>query len=496
MPVVRAWCPCLNVAAPRSRCLSRSSVSHDEPNRATDSVALRGTNALLSTVRDTVRTQLWPLPTLAVMVAVAAGIGLPELDAGLDGSFAAVDRQLLFAGGADAARTVLSAIAGSLITVTSLTFSLTVVTLQLASGQFSPRLLRTFTSDRFVHATLALFLATFMYALTVLRSVRSDTGGTGAFVPQIAVTVAYVLAVASVLGLVVFLAHLARQIRVETMLRTVHDDASSSIRLLLDGRDTPSLPTTLPPHDAVPVPARASGFLVRVDERGLVDAAVKAAAVVFVERPPGDFLVAGTPVARVWAADPTRPLDDDTRDRLVERVGRAVTAGPERTAAQDIAFGLRQLTDVANKALSPGINDPTTAVHALSHASALLCELAGRTLGNRLLCDDDGSARVALRGPTLADLIDLAISQPRRYGATDPAVLTRIFILLRELAWCVPREQRTVVADQLARLRHTSAGQGFDDHEFREHIALGDEVERILDGRPTCPGSADAPSVR
>lgn len=181
------------------------------------------------------------------------------------------------------------------------------VTLQLASSQFSPRLLRTFTRDRFVHLTLALFLGTFVYALTVLRTVRDDGAGAG-FVPQIAVTVAYVLAVFSVLGLVVFLAHLARQIRVETMLRTVHDEGSDTVAAVLDERDAgadPPRPAPTPPPDAVRLLAQSSGFLVRVDDSELLGAAQDAGAVVLLDRHPGAFLVAGTPIGSPGPSTPT-----------------------------------------------------------------------------------------------------------------------------------------------------------------------------------------------
>jgi len=140
-------------------------------------------------VREALRTQLWPVPTLGVLLALALGVGLPRLDARVDDHLAGGVSFYLFGGGSEAARMVLSVIASSLITVTSLTFSLTVVTLQLASSQFSPRLLRTFSRDRVVHFTLALFLATFTYALTVLRTVRTSTAEQSVVVPQMAVTV-------------------------------------------------------------------------------------------------------------------------------------------------------------------------------------------------------------------------------------------------------------------------------------------------------------------
>lgn len=379
---------------------------------------------------------------------------------------------------------MLSAVAGSLITVTSLTFSLTVVTLQLASSQFSPRLLRTFTRDRFVHITLALFLATFSYALTVLRTVRNDGTDQPGSVPQVSVTTAFVLALASVVALVLFLAHLAREIRVETMLDTVHGDARTTVRTQLaelDPQPAPAshTPAPQPPADAVRLSVRSSGFLVRIDEDDILAAAVAAGAVLMVDRSPGSFVVAGTPVGASWAH--SAPIDPERRAELADRVAAALHTGVERTQVQDVAFGLRQLTDVAVKALSPGINDPTTANYALGHTSALLCELTGRDLGPRLLRDEAGTVRVVLRRPGFAELLDLAVAQPRRYGAADPAVLARLAALLEELAWSARTpQQRDAVTGQLGRLRVTAAEQDFAEQvDLRR---LTDRVERALAG--------------
>jgi uncharacterized membrane protein len=170
-------------------------------------------------------------------------------------------------------------------------------------------------------------------------------------------------------------------------------------------------------------------------------------------------------MAWVWPRQ-GQSFDAQQRAQLVDCVRDAVSVGFERTSTQDIGFGLRQLTDVANKALSPGINDPTTAVHALGHSAALLCEIADRAFGSRVLRDDDDDiTRVVLRRPDLADLLDLAISQPRRYGAGDPTVLAQICVLLRQLAWSAPPDQGDVILAQLARLDATAAAQDFDATE-------------------------------
>ncbi|MFI5593151.1 DUF2254 domain-containing protein [Amycolatopsis sp. NPDC051758] len=437
-------------------------------------------------MRDALRTQLWPLPTIGIFLAVALGVTLPRVDGHVDRELPASLVIILFGGGADAARAVLVAIAGSLITVTSLTFSLTVVTLQLASSQFSPRLLRTFTRDRFVHVTLALFLATFAYALTVLRTVRTADAGQQAFVPQASVTVAFLLTLTSVLFLVLFLAHLARKIRVETMLRDVHTDATATAQRVLtdpanDQAPAPELPA--PPSTAVAVCAANSGFLSRIDEDALLTAAVDADAVVLIDRRPGGSLVAGTPIGLTWPRIAESFLPK-VRTRLVARVTSAVSTQFERTSAQDAEFGLRQLTDVAVKALSPGINDPTTAIHALGHSAALLCSLAGRALEDRVLLDRQDRIRVVLRRPDLDALLDLAVSQPRRYGAADPAVLARLMTLLREIAWTVHRpDHRRAVTRQLNRLRATIEAQDFDATELEQLAHLADGVRHALSGR-------------
>ena len=439
----------------------------------------------IAVVADAARTQLWPVPSLGIIASVALGVGLPRLDARIDEQFSAAVTSYLFDGGADAARAVLGAIAGSLVTLTSLTFSLTVVTLQLASGQFSPRLLRTFTRDRFVHVTLALFLATFVYALTVLRAVRTEGNDQNEFVPQISVTFAFVLALASVIGLVLFLAHLAIEIRVETMLRRVHAEADETVRRVLPERD-PTVPRVelpdVPPGAAVLL-AASSGFMTGLDEEQVLAAALAHDAVVFLESTPGASLVAGTPVGFAWPVAPVGSLRSDTLAELQSRVAGAISVRYEHTAAQDIRYGLRQLGDIVNKALSPGINDPTTAKHALAHTSGLLCTMVDHDLGPWVLRDDKERVRVAMCRPDFSDLVDLAVAGPRRYGAADPDVMARLYVLLRELAWStdVP-SHRASIRDQLVRLSSTAGAQDFDSAEREEMRQLHQQVEASLRG--------------
>lgn len=231
-----------------------------------------------------------------------------------------------------------------------------------------------------------------------------------------------------------------------------------------------------------------SGFLVRVDEGELLQAALDLDAVIRVDVSPGSSLVRDVPVASVWPL-PGRAPGPSVDSDACRRIGRALRTGFERTAAQDIGFGLRQLTDVALKALSPGINDPTTAVHALGHSSALLCEFAARDLSDQLLHDDQGRVRVILTRPSLAALLDLVLHQPAHYGAADAAVMRRILQLLRELAWCVSRSTPPVGRDtsavlhQLSRVWTVVSAQEFDDVDMAELADWAESVRQAAQGR-------------
>ncbi|MFG3441576.1 DUF2254 domain-containing protein [Nonomuraea sp. NPDC047897] len=431
---------------------------------------------------DLWRTRLWPFPVLGLVVALLLGVALPLLDASVADDLPWTVSTLLFGGGPEAARTVLSVIAGSLVTVTTLSFSLTVVTLQLASTQYSPRLLRTFVQDGYLHVTLALLLFTFTYAVTVLRTVRDEP----AFVPALSVTLAFLFTLTSVIALVVFLAHLSRQIRVESLLLSVHTETKNTIRRCLSELADDGADDVVPPEiGTTAVCAGSSGFLVWVDERKLLRAAVDTGAVILLDRLPGETVVADTPIALAWPIDrgEVPRLDEQAAAALSRAMADAARTGFERTPDQDIAFGFRQIVDVTLRALSPGVNDPTTAVHALGYVADLLCQAAHKDLGPRVLRDESGRVRVVLRRPDLRTLLDLVMTQPRRYGAGDPAVVERLFTLLREVAWVtrLPAHHRAV-HDQVLRLRATVEDQDFDRTERARLDALAGSVEEVLGG--------------
>ncbi len=395
---------------------------------------------------------------VGVLIAIGMGIALPALDEQLEGEDGRSPLTFAFGGGASAARDVLAAIAGSLISVTGLVFSLTVVALQLSSSQYSPRVLQTFVTDRAVQLTLGQLVLTFVYALTVLRTVRTEDGGTTAtaFVPRLSITVGYLLTLGAVVALLLFLGHLTRSLRVETMLRDVHDEAMRTYDEELGTEPAAPAPTR-PAGSAVQLAVGSSGFLVDLDDEAIAGVAADCDAVVLLDPRIGDSVVAGVPVAHVWA--PAGADLDPLRTALEDHLYLAY----ERTADRDISYSLRKIVDIVARALSPGTNDPTTAVHGLGHVSALLGDLAHRPLGPSVIRDADGGVRLVVPRWTLPALVQLGMEEPLQYAEGSPAVLRRLAAVLRELAWRTPQlddclrdwaDRLTVVAGRTADLDH------------------------------------------
>ncbi|WP_458040949.1 MULTISPECIES: DUF2254 domain-containing protein [Bacteria] len=433
------------------------------PRRDTGPSAWRGWWATLSEAIDS---RLWPVPVGTVVAAVIVGIVLPRLDLIVDPQLPTAVDSVVFNGGAETARTVLSSIAGSLITATSLTFSLTVVALQLASSQASPRVLRLFARDRQVHWTLAAFLGTFAYSLTVLRTVRSEDDDIAEFVPRLSVTLGFVSTLASVIMLVFFLAHLAAQLRVETMLKEIHAETDATIDLI-DGRNatTPSYDgeIALPPaHDTAV--ADASGFITRHDHDLLVRYAAEHRIVIQELRRVGENVVTGTPLARWWPSRDDRTereegdrekggREDPDREDIERTIRKAFPIGYERTSAQDVDFGVQQTLDIALRALSPGVNDPTTAVHAIGHLSAITARLVAMSRLPAGLAGPDGQLCLVTIPRRPADDVDASLTPLRHYGAEHPAVVKRFVQAVSELSLvCASPEVDAALVAQLEAL--------------------------------------------
>lgn len=368
----------------------------------------------------------WAVPSACVGVALVLGIVLPLLDDAAPWVF-----PFVFEGGPDGARSVLSEIAGATISVIGLVFSITMVLLQLASSQFTPRILGDFASSRIVQSTLGLFMAAFIFSLTVLRVVRGEYGDYDAFVPQGSVAAAYVLVLACVISFLMFINHIIRMIQVSHVLKRVGNRTMELAARMYPGLDSEqglqAGPTWSPRPDDVwfDVIAERHGHIATIDYPDLVSVARDMDAVIALDVPIGQYIVAGQVIARVWGSD-----DEEQGGK---RVRAALRVGPERSLTQDIEFGIRQMLDIGDRALSPSTNDPTTALEVVNELHRIFRSLVGNTSPSPYISDDDSTVRVIHRPSRVTELLEEVVRELTHYSGDTFLVNAGIQTMLADL---------------------------------------------------------------
>jgi uncharacterized membrane protein len=344
-----------------------------------------------------------------------------------------------------------------MLAFTGLVFTITMLVLQLASSQLSPRVMRTFLRDRQNQVVLGLFVATLLFSLLVLREVRSGDAGS-AFVPGLSIWIAFALLVTSVGAFVFYIDHMAHAIRASTVVANIGDEAREAIERLYPPAREGESGITAPGSGERSGPgrmvaARGHGILTNYDADGLLDAAREAGAVVTLLPRVGQFVPEGAPLFRVTSPDGGKPPaqpDDRT-------LGGLVGYGRERTLQQDLGFGIRQLVDIAVRALSPGTNDPTTAVQAIDQIHDLMRRLAGRPFPPDVHRDDDGVPRLLVNEPTWGDYVDLAFGELMIYGAGHSQVVERLRGVLSDLASVAPAARSEPVRELLREVASSDA---------------------------------------
>ena len=422
---------------------------------------------------------LWFVPVVMVAGALLLAFGLIEVDRRIAWFETRDKLPWIFHGGANSARDLLSAIASSSITVMGVVFSITIVALTLASTQYTPRVLRNFMRDRGNQVVIGVLTGTYAYAMLVMRSVRSVEEGT--FVPTLAVTVGLLLALVTTGAIIYFINHMAESIQAANIIQRA---AEATTPLLVprypDGVGT-ALDGAAPPDAARGGVIRAdrSGYVRYVDGDALLALARRHDLVIRIETEPGDFLLEGTTLAVL------HPAGAD--DALARAVCAAVELGPERTLQQDAEFGIRQIMDIAVKALSPGINDPTTAVTCVDQLGVLLARAAAHPDPSPWRGETDGRLRLVLRGQTFESLGSNAIDQIRQHAERDVAVTLRLIHLFDALGRVTPDEARREILWQQASMVAGSADRGVKARHDRETV--NDYLRRAADalGRDATP---------
>jgi uncharacterized membrane protein len=398
----------------------------------------------LAEVRERLRSSLWPVPAAFVLAAVLLAVALGEIDRRLDDTAGV---RFVFAGSPEAARAVLSVIAGSMVSLTALVFSILIVVFQLTSSQFTPRALRTFLQDRPSKVALGSFLATFAFSLTLMRAVRGENGDIDEFVPRISISLAFLASLVSMGVFVYYIHHVSRSIRASAILERIHVETAKAIDRMLpeeaEGDEAAVSQLALPEEtaEAAVVRAKKTGYITGIETDHLAAQARKAGTVVVVMHEVGTFVSLGIPLLGLRP-----PVDEKSADTLLDGVHLA----EERTMEQDLGYGFRQLADLAARALSPGVNDPTTAAMALDRIGDLLLRIGRRPIMHDLRHDDDGALRVVVPRQTWEALVREALQEAFHYGRDSPQVTNKLRALMSMLRTELPAE-RTQIVEREAR---------------------------------------------
>lgn len=394
-----------------------------------------------------IHSSLWFLPALITAAAAVLAVVTVSLDRRGFGS--AQSHWFILISGAEGARGVLGTIAGSIITVTGVVFSITIVVLQLASSQFSPRVLRSFTEDRSNQLVLGIFIGTFTYALLVLRTVRSEFSDYSRFVPSLSVNVAMLLALISMGFLIYFVHHITQSIQAEMIIARVTEDAMEIVNNLFPSQLGDEAEDRLFDEFArvealAVVHSNKSGFIQGNDFDQMIKIAEECDLTLRLDHRAGSFVVDGDPLISVLRGSVPEDVADSLRATVV--VGR------ERTRPQDVERGLIELTDIAVRALSPGINDPTTAIVCVHRLTEIFTQLGARRF--KSVCGEakDGTARVVAPCVEFSQLLFNAYGQLRTYGQKDTLVAAALKESLERVERRVATARKPAVRAELDRL--------------------------------------------
>lgn len=424
---------------------------------------MRGKTFALTRLWKRLWSTYWFVPGIMVASAVALSFLLPHLDR-LAGGEPGIVPGWVYEGGAEGARVVLSTIASSMITVAALTFSITIAALSTASAQFGPRLLSNFIRDRGYQFVLGTFLAGFVYCLLVLRTVRSTENSV--FVPYLSLAIGIAFAIAGVVVLVYFIHHAAFSIRAESIVASTGQELAKAVENLFSA--PAAMPGGGPLRDALPrgfpqgaqtIAARHSGYLVAVDEDRLARLAHERNLILKLEHRPGHFITAEENLLDAW---PEMPLDEEFLDEVAD----CILLGPQRPSTEDVESGVDQLVEIALRALSPGINDPDTALACIDQLAGALGRAGGQVQPpGFVLCE--GKVRLVTYPLTYARLVDASFSRIRQYGRGSVPVLLRLLEVVATLSHQAQAEGPRAALLRQARMIKRAAESSIPDPEDR-----------------------------
>ena len=431
-------------------------------------------NTKLSNFWDSLNSSFWFVPTVMVFLAIALSFVTIWIDQNQKTKLIG-ELGWAYTLGPSGSRAILSAIASSMMSVATTAFSITIVALQLASSQFGPRLLRNFMQDRGNQIVLGTFISTFVYSLMVLRTINGLEEHE--FVPHLAVTCGIGLAIASIGVLIYFIHHSASSIQVDNVIKVVGDELDDAIDRLFPEtigtsksknkqQDNQSdIATDIPANfdrDARPILAINGGYVQAINNQELMQVATEHNLLLQILQRPGRFTVEGSELVQVFPGK-------EVNEQLTSKINDAFLIGSQRTEKQDVEFSIDQLVEIAVRALSPGINDPFTAIRCIDQLSAALCRLTQREIPSPYRYDDSNQLRIIAEPIAFVDVIDAAFNQIRQNGKSNVAVTMRLLEAIAVVARFTDRTtHRTALKRHADLIDRASQQANFDELDRKD----------------------------
>lgn len=378
-----------------------------------------------------------------------------------------------FVANADSARSILSTISGAMIGVAGTVFSITLVALTLASSQFGSRLIKNFMYVRLNQVVLGSYIATYIYCLLVLNTIKTNDSFT--YIPSLSILIALLTAVINIILLIVFIHKIAVSIQAENVITDISEAISKNVKVLFpekmgeasDEEQTLDLEELKKKYEEeLSVIAPKGGYVQYIDSEVLIELVQKNDALLVLHYRPGDYWVEGQLIGKLYAHE---PLEDDA----MERIQQQFLVGKKRTSQQDMEFSIHQMVEIASRALSPGVNDPYTAIACIDNLTATMAHLSQVKFPSKYRYDDEDQHRVVADTLDFEGMLDASFNQIRQFSEGSTAVIIRLMeamITIHEMArW--ERHKRAII-------KHAQMILNVGERTIEEHNDLEDLKER------------------
>lgn len=438
----------------------------------------------LIALQDRLSSSYWFIPTVMAILAAILSILTIQLDETVGRELAWVNG-LIYVDSPEGARAVLSTVASSMITVAGVVFSLTMVVLSLTSQQYGPLVLNHFMRDRGNQFVLGIFTATFIYCLLVLRTIRGVEDSI--FVPHISVLAGLGLSIASLAVLIYFIHHVSESIQSTHIITRISEELLDAIDERFPAKlgSEPEKPVAeLDDQDMLKqfeyassaIQTRDSGYLQMIDDQRLFEVAHEHNLVLLLIGRPGQFLHKGQTLARVLPRQPHDEVGDAIQDAFI--------FGSRRTRSQDVEFTFMQLSAIAVRALSPGINDPYTAIMCIDRLGEAICALLDRQPPSMYRYDEEGQLRLIANPVTVADVLHTAFDQILHYGHGDPKIDARLLGVIKTLVLCTDNVEHLELLRHYAAAVHLEGRNNLSEDEDRQRLdAVYSDTLRVFQAK-------------